>query len=186
MPDNSRNNINLVPEIHHEEAPTTQKQHIFNWIIKWGTLIVVGTEIIVIAIFGVRTKLENDLLKLIEKVEAKDQIIKNKSDLESIYTKQYIKIGNLERIINEQKNWGEILETFNSTKIPTDVTLTELEYSLSLIKLSGKVQKVEAFGGLIQKLVSDDEMETVTLSESKFTPENNLYEFTLEIGLPGT
>lgn len=172
--------INLIPSASNEKAPGGVKDQIFEWVLNNGKKIVLITQAIVLLVFISRFKFDSDIRKLNKEIEQNQVVVENYAELEEKYLENQRRLGLIKPIIEDQIDWAERLQNFN-TKIPNNLTLKNLQFEESKVKISAKTNSAQAFQLFVSLLVDDSSVQSAVLEASEFNTETNEYEFVISI-----
>lgn len=118
MPTSSRS-VNLLPK---SEFESSLWGRVLRWALTTGRRIVILTEIIVIAAFLSRFKLDSDLQIISESIAQKKAILESSSAFEKQFLSAQAKIATADLAIKNQLAYVEILDEFRGT-IPEGVNI---------------------------------------------------------------
>lgn len=140
--------------------------------------IVVITQIIVIAVFFYRFKVDQEIVELKDSLNGKEEIIK--------VTKPLIKKGRLISFKLNQtgqivKQQNQFISNFNYilSVIPQKITLNKVEINPSTIKLSGVTTDFRAIKALYEKIKKEQRFKEVAID--KFSKTNFGFDFLILI-----
>jgi hypothetical protein len=168
--DTTKIRLNLL---HPQGMPEKLPVKFLKWLLLYGRYIVIVVEIVVLAAFVARFKLDSDLANL------KDQIktvaipkIKGEQKTEQLIVLTQLQFDAIKTVYAKTPNWKQILSTISS-KMPSSIRLNSLGFDNSTGKLQFKLAGESSTNGdlaaFLQGLKSDDKtFADVTLSNVSF------------------
>jgi len=178
--------VNLLPEKEPEQYPLPQK--FYFWTINIGRAIIVLTELVVLAVFAARFKLDRDLNDLSEKIEIKKSIAESYGDLEARVRMLQNRLSVVKKVKSEQIAFSNGL-IFLAQSSPPDFTLLNLNLAATTATLNAKATSPSDFAKFIAALSAADKVKNIALtgcnwigSEQKFqlalriSPKENFYQ----------
>jgi Tfp pilus assembly protein PilN len=126
--------------------------------------VVVLTQIVVIAVFFYRFKIDQEIIELKESVDEKQEIIKVTNPLVEEAQAIDFKSNQIGKIINNQT---QFIADFNYilSIIPQKITLNKLEIDSSAIKLSGIATDLDAIKLLYERIKKDEKFKDVAINK---------------------
>jgi hypothetical protein len=118
----SRINLNLL---YPQGVPQKIYIKFLKWLISYGRFIVVGVEIIVLACFGMRFKLDADLADLKEKINSQVPYLESLVVDEAVIKQTHLRLATAQSTYNLSPSWLKTLNEISSLT-PLDVKLTTL------------------------------------------------------------
>jgi len=165
-------NINLIPQ---KEIGGALGETI-HWVLTIGRYLIIGTEIVALATFGLSLKLTIDKNNLNKSIENAQQSIDDKSKFESEFREIQTKLNNISDLRNRHFKSYLAMEEFINL-LPQGIQLTDLSLSQTEISFSGSFPRAAQLHTLINsfnrsgKLVSleIDELNSPSTENPKFT-----------------
>ena len=165
-------NINLMPQ---EEIGGTLGETI-HWVLTIGRYLIIGTEIVALATFGLSLKLTIDKNNLNKSIENAQQSIDDKAGFEVEFREIQAKLNNISDLRNRHFKSYLAIEEFNNL-LPEGIKLTDLSLSQTEISFSGSFPTAAQLHTLINsfnssgKLVSleIDELNSPSIEDPQFT-----------------
>lgn len=150
------------------------------WILSAGRYIVILVEIVVLAAFLSRFKLDADIQETKEKIEAQIPFIEVQKDSEVAIRQTQLQLSNIKNIKNESPRYSEVLDKIAS-QTPGGVVLNNLSIDKTAgkleLKLSGTAQNNNELNTFIYGLKSDPSFSEVNLANAGL--DQNLISFSL-------
>jgi len=165
-------NINLMPK---EEIGGVLGETI-HWVLTIGRYLIIGTEIVALATFGISLKLTIDKNNLNKSIENAQQSIDSKAGFEREFREVQAKLNNINDLRNRHFKSYLAIKEFNKL-LPQGIKLTDLSISQTEISFSGSFPTAAQLHTLINsfnssnKLISleIDELNSPSIEDPKFT-----------------
>lgn len=170
-----RRPINLLPL---SEFETSFGGRFLKWAVTWGRYIVILTELVVIAVFLSRFKLDRDLSLLGEEIEGKKNILEAQSATEEEFRRIQARVGVIKNLIATQLNVEKRMENLSKRIVP-GVKLTEVFLTKEKSEISGIALGEEAVGETIARLRGGG-VKKVELVEISLSPQGGV-KFSLKL-----
>ncbi|MFH1565605.1 MAG: hypothetical protein ABIB98_00185 [bacterium] len=172
--------INLLPKNEFERI--SAKKRGFYWITKYGRVIVISFQAIVITLLFYKLYLHTNLVRLTETIDTQIETIKlqNQTEVEIRDIQQRILL--LKKV---QENSFEPSNYINliKTQVPSDIEITTLIIEKGLIKFSARSKNLFAFGQMLGNLSLENSIENTTLLGAQFNKETNEFIFNVQISI---
>ncbi|MCG2685933.1 hypothetical protein L6258_01015 [Candidatus Parcubacteria bacterium] len=172
--------INLLVKKPLESYPLPKK--FLWWALGIGRVIIIGTEIIVLIVFGARFKLDRDISDLSEKIEAKQAIVRSFTEFETKFRTAQTQLKLIKEILSEQRSFVQGI-TFLTTLVPQGVSFYDLDIEPDRFTISAKAVSGREFSRLLAYLISEEDIGAVTLVAAHLDPGEQVYKFTLDLGV---
>ena len=171
--------INLLPQ---EEFEASTFGRIIKWLLGTFRYIVIGTEMIVMVAFLSRFWLDAKSNDLIDAINQKKAIIASYSSFETQFRATQDKLKLFSQFANPAKKTSPILEDISS-KIPSDVTLSEVSTDGSKIELTASASSESSASQFVTNLNSSTLLSNmaITTVQSK----ENILIFTIKGTIKG-
>lgn len=172
--------LNLIPR---EEAQRRNWEKFLNWVLTYGRYIIIGTEIIVLAAFLYRFKLDRDLKTLSEEIKRKQTLIESFRGLEEKTRALQIHLAVIKNLQSQTQSPGKILTSL-AALTPQDVFFSQLKISPSNVTVSATAFSLGGFSAFLEGLKRSENFKDITLEkvrESQFG-----IEFTLKFEYRGS
>lgn len=153
-------NINLIPQ---EEVGGTLGQTV-HWVLTVGRYLIIATEIIALAAFGLSLKLTIDKNNLNKRIEFAQEVIDSKAEFEKDFREVQSKITNVKTIRAKHFDNHVLLEEFNKL-LPQGISLTNLDVNESELSFSGSFPTAAQLHTLVNKFNSSDKFVGLDISE---------------------
>lgn len=140
--------INLLPQ---EEFEKKTLGKFLLWALTAGRWIVVITNIIVLAAFFSRFKLDSDVADLKEEIRTKQAVILASASFEKDFRALQNRLSSIEKIENNQLNVVNLVSSVSSS-IPADVVLTSFSFKEDSLSLSGIALSPDSLGNFSRGL----------------------------------
>lgn len=173
--------INLLKYKHFED---TLAGKVLAWVLSAGRVIVIITEIIVIAAFLSRFWLDRNLADLNEQNAALKAQVEAFSSFEKEFRSAQERLSLYKNLSAAQAKYSQIIKEVTSL-LPTDVLLTNISITGDAVNITGKAISENGLAGFINaagraKTVKDIKLADLSLE----TKEQQLINFSL-VGKPG-
>lgn len=130
QPTKLRINLNLL---HPKEAPTKLPERFLKWLITYGRFIVIFVEVIVVAAFLTRFKLDADLDVLKTEINRDLPFIEKKANDEAEIKQAQAKLALIDTVYKSDDRWQEAVVNV-SQQMPTSILLS----SFSIEQVGGE------------------------------------------------
>lgn len=165
-------NINLLPR---EELGGTAGE-VVHWVLTVGRYLIIATEIIALAAFGLSLKLTIDKNNLNKNIQAAQSIIDSKVEFEQEFREVQSKLNNIEDIRTKHFNNSLVIEEATNL-LPKGLSLSGLSIKESEVSFSGSFPTATQLHTLItsfngsEKIVGLDisELNSPSLKDPEFT-----------------
>lgn len=165
-------NIDLLPQ---KELGGTLGSTV-HWVLTVGRYLIILTEIIALATFGLSLKLTVDKNNLNKKVQEQQAVIDSQSDFETEFREVQSKLDNIKKIRSQHFSNNKAIDEFVKL-LPKGLSLTTLSIEGKELKFSGKFPTAAQLHTLIKSFnesdkitqLSIDDLKTPSVKEPKFT-----------------
>lgn len=157
--------INLLP---HKEPTFAEK--FFSWVLTFGRVIIIGTEIIVLLAFVSRFKFDRDLIDLHDKIKQEEAIVKSLLGIETTSRSLQKRLSEISSI--NQGSQGVITVLLEvPTLVPTNVFLDGFTIQEKNLKIEARTLSGVGMSSFIKRLrtnghISDISLDRVTRDET--------------------
>ena len=172
--------INLLVKKPLESYPLPKK--FLWWALGIGRAVIIGTEIIVLIVFGARFKLDRDISDLSEKIEVKQAIVRSFAEFETKFRTVQTQLELIQKIMSEQLSFVQGIN-FLTTQVPQGVSFYDLDIEPDRFTISAKATSGREFSQLLAYLINEENIRTVTLATAHLDPGEQVYKFTLDLGV---
>jgi Tfp pilus assembly protein PilN len=171
--------INLLPQ---EEFAASTFGRVLTWLVSSFRIIVILTELIVLASFFSRFWLDAKNTNLTEEINQKRAVIESFSDFENEFrrTQQRLKIFT---DLTDNKILTADLVVKIASYLPSEINLKKLSFAKDEVKLTGTAPGETSIAQLLANLESDNQFQEVSLVQVETDKEN---EAMLNFGLKMT
>lgn len=172
-------NLNLLKptEAYQPSAPL---KSFLEWSVKIGRVVIVVTELIVLAVFFARFKLDRDLLDLSNSITTKLEVLATTEEFEREFRNVQERLEMIRGIYDDKTILSERVETFVD-RIPQEINLDSLSIEKSSINFSAKAPSGTIFAELIHGFRKMSGVRTIVLKSSRFEPKAQQYIFTISL-----
>ncbi len=166
----SRINLNLL---YPQGVPQKIYVKFLKWLISYGRFIVVGVEIVVLACFGMRFKLDADLADLKEKIKSQVPYLESLVADEALIKQTQLRISTIQSTYALSPAWIKTLKEISSLT-PVDVKLTSLSLEKSPIpntlnfKISAQTPSHNMLSAFLSGLRGSESLKEVSLSNISY------------------
>jgi len=164
-----RINLNLL---HPKGVPTKLPERFLKWLITYGRFIVIFVEVIVVAAFLTRFKLDADLDNLKNQINLDLPYVEGLATDEALIKQTQTKLALIEKIYLNDDKWQETIVEI-SAQIPSSIVFTGLqieekdEKSVNF-RISGATFSNSDLGIFLNNLRSLDKFSEINLSSISF------------------
>jgi len=133
--------------------PLSFAEKIYNWAIFIGKYIVIGTEVIVLAAFAARFKLDYDISDLTDNIEEKASQIAAFQDKEKTYRQLLEKIDDYKNLTENNKSLSEEISRIE-TLTPSNIEITSLSLQSDDILIEGvapSIKDIESYEDILKR-----------------------------------
>ncbi len=166
----SKLNLNLLfPQGVAQKLPI----RFLRWLITYGRLLAIVVEVIVLATFALRFKLDADLSDIKQKINLQVPYIKSLSPDEALIRQTQLKLSTVKTTYSLNSSWHNVLSKI-ATQEPSGVTLASINLSRDsaspspAFKVSGIASTVTDLAIFLGGLKSEQTFQNVTLSTISF------------------
>lgn len=173
-----RIDLNLL---HPKEAPAKLPERFLKWLITYGRFIVIIVEVIVVAAFLTRFKLDADLDNLKTKINQDLPYVEGLEPDEALIKQTQTKLGLIDKVYQNSEKWQEVVVEISSL-VPQSITFSGLaleekdEQSVNF-RISGTTISNSDLGVFLNSLRKAEGFKEVTLASIAF--EQNQIVFTI-------
>jgi Tfp pilus assembly protein PilN len=162
--------INLLPQ---EEFAASTFGRVLTWLVSSFRIIVILTELIVLASFFSRFWLDAKNTDLTEEINQKRVVIESFSDFENEFrkTQQRLKIFT---DLTDNKILAADLVVKIASYLPPEISLKNLSFIEGEIKLTGTSPSETSIAQLLTNLESDNQFQEISLAQVETDKENEL------------
>jgi len=172
--------INLLVKKPVESYPFSKK--FLWWALGIGRAVIIGTEILVLTVFGARFKLDRDISDLSEKIEAKQAIVRSFAEFETKFRTAQTRLNLIKEILSERLSFVQGID-FLTAQVPQGVSFYKLDVEPDRFTISAKAEGGREFSRLLAHLIDEEDIRTVTLVTAHLDPGEQVYKFTLDLGV---
>lgn len=157
-----RQQIELLPR---EEWEKGSFGKFLKWALSVGRYIVIATELIVIAAFLSRFKLDHDLTNLYEEIKQKQAIVEANSGFETEFRFLQSRLQLAGELQQGLKLQTEVMEDL-AKLVPVDVTLNEINIQNETVDFSAIASSEQGMASFVANLQKEPSFRNLILSES--------------------
>ena len=140
--------INLLS---HDDFSSTSLGKLSDWALSIGRWIVIVTELIVIAAFLVRFRLDRDIANLTEDLNQKNAVVNAYAQIEENFRQTQTRLQTISQAVNIQTDHQSILNEIGRS-IPNDITLTQLAVEDTQLMIKALALTESGMAGMQQQL----------------------------------
>ena len=152
--------VNLLPKTAWE---TSFWGRFFKWALTAGRYIVILTEMVVIAAFLSRFKLDRDYADLGDRINGKAAVLNSLAESEKKFRLAQGRLVEAGKILDNQLNATEIVDKI-AAKIPPGVALVNLVISKKEVAITGTAENDKGVGVFLSRLAADTGWKSVRLA----------------------
>lgn len=160
MPDNPRFTINLIPR----KKKTFAERFVY-WLLTFGRYIIIGTELVVFAVFISRFQLDTKLSDLNDAIRNEEAIVQSLEDDEKAARSLQIRLSEIKRLDSLQKDMSprDVLSLISSFT-PQTVSFDRLSLEGETITIHGVSISNTGFSVFIQNLRTESSLRNVSIT----------------------
>lgn len=168
--------------LHPKEAPTKLPEKFLKWLISYGRFIVIFVEIIVVAAFLARFKLDADLDILKRQINQELPYVEGFATDEALISQAQQKIGLIDKTYLGATRWQDTLTSL-AALMPQSIQFTGLsleekdEKSVSF-KISGVTLSNSDLGGYLNSLRKEESFDDINLANIVFDRQQIIFTIT--------
>ncbi len=167
MPKN-KNQIRLsIDLLRPQSEPQKIPIRLLHWILSAGRYLIVMVEILVLAAFVSRFKLDNDIVETKDQIDSKAPFIQSLKPDEILIKKLKFQLTTIGDLKGKQKDFADSLNKI-AAQTPSGVTLANLTFNHSssslVLKITGSAQNNDQLATFIFGLRSDPTFQEVNLA----------------------
>lgn len=136
----------------------------FKWAMTGGRYIVLLTELVVIAAFLSRFKLDRDYADLKDRIDNKRMLLMSLTETERRFRETQDRLSVAGKIIENQLVAAPRIEEVMS-KVPKEVFLTDLTVSGKEMVLTGETDRTDGFGVFLSRLMRSRDWKSVSVTK---------------------
>ena len=176
--------INFIPDdlLNTKEEKKGPLAIVFDWTIASGRKILVVTAAIVITIFLIRIKIDYDISKSVETIEAQEPKISSLVRTERDHIQIQKKLKLLSLVKTNKIDWTQRFNKF-SKSLPSDILIEKITYTRNSVTLSAIANSSDSFAKFLTILISDSQIKDILLTQSNYVIEDKSYTFSMEVNL---
>ena len=164
--------INLLPKTKLENLPV--KNRLFFWVIKYGRVIVIVFQSILIVLLFYKLSLYSQINDLSDTIEQKVEIVKSLSLVEAQTREVQKKIAQA-KDIKKSSFIPSAYVTFLRQNVPDGVTVEEIIIENGVLKISARSKYTILFGEMLENFASSSKTFDIILLGAKFGSESEDY-----------
>jgi len=153
--------INLLPA---SEFELSFWGRFLKWAVTAGRYIIIVTEIVVIAAFLSRFKLDQDESDLASTLEGQKNVLEAQQEAETEFRAVQARLGAAETMLGAQLNVDKKIDKIVS-KIPPPVKVTSMQVEASAVKLDVQTLSELSLGEMLLRMSRDQDIKAVEVEE---------------------
>ncbi len=177
QPKHPKLNLNLL---YPQGIPQKLPIKLLKWVLTFGRYIAIAVEIIVLATFAARFKLDADLATIKEDINKQIPFIENLADTETEIRQLQNKMETIKKTTNESTDWKRILNIISS-QTPQGVVVTQLALDNTSkplqFKIVGNAISNNELGAFVAGLKSETSFSNINLATLSY--DQGLVAFTI-------
>lgn len=154
-------NINILSFKQHEE---TTLGGFLSWSLRYGRIIIIVTEFLVIAAFLSRFYFDRKLSDLNDAINAKTAFIEQSQTTEKEFLTFQATTAQAGKIIAEQKDFSKLIVNLTSN-VPQDLIVKEINLKLTSITLVAQTASTNTLQAFLQSLTTGGKFSDVTIED---------------------
>ncbi|MCL5411680.1 MAG: hypothetical protein M1150_02980 [Patescibacteria group bacterium] len=171
-------NINLLPQEKFDEEGLGK---VVAWLLTVGRYLVIVTEIIVLIVFAMRFKLDEDKRVLAERIGTEQKIVLANSKLESDVRVLQARLTNIKNLSTQHSTLSAILSEVSAI-FPKDGKLKDLGYQKDKVIFKGELLTPESLQALINSFGKSTYFKDLEISDLITpNPKSPVYTFSASI-----
>lgn len=169
-PPRFRVNVNLL---FPQGLPQRWPIKLFRWLISYGRFLALAVEVLVIATFVLRFKLDSDLANLKERINEQIPFVESLNQTEAQIRQTQLKLSTIRKTYASSPNWRGLLSTISS-QLPAGVKLTSINFDHSqtgvnmVFRLNGASSSNRDLATLLTGLKVDPTFQDINLTNVTF------------------
>jgi Tfp pilus assembly protein PilN len=168
--------INLLKS--EEEKHSDSSNLFINWILSYGRVIIICTELVVFIVFFSRFVYDVRLEELQDTIEQKQNIVKSASQFEQTFLTTQKKLE-LVRMLETDRYKLVLALDMLETITPKLVRYTKISMDNAQVSLDGSASDNESLAVLLAQLKTQNEFDTISLKSLKQLEDEDTLEFSL-------
>lgn len=142
-------------------------QFVTRWVINFGRIIIVATELILLIALIARFVIDYQLSDLHEIIKKREGYLLSIQNIENKYRDLQERLGHSRQFTTEITNRMSVFNTVTKELLTEEFSITKLGMSSNTIILEGSSSNVFALDDLIKKLKAIELIETIGIDEVK-------------------
>ncbi|MEA2020435.1 MAG: PilN domain-containing protein [Patescibacteria group bacterium] len=171
--------INLAPSQTLEESPFWSK--FIHWSTNVGRLVIIATQIAVLAAFFARFLLDRQIINQNEEIKTKKTVILTTQSLENKFKQTQDQLSAIKQIHQNKNYYSAILEELTG-KIPPEVSFTRIATSEETLQIKGTSTTPRNFAHFLTMLATSENLKSLALEQARINASGSL-DFGLSINL---
>ena len=148
------------------ETPVSSWDKIYHWVFTVGRYVIIGVELVVLAMFASRFVLDRQNNDLIQEIDVKVQMLEAQKDTERHLRGVQATLKNLDQMVDDQEVLSPAFENLLD-QIPSGISIDSFSISQSSASLSGRAPSYEVLKELEVSLREDPAYAKVTVDVTK-------------------
>lgn len=151
--------INLLPKSDFEASFWGK---FLKWGLSTGRYLVILTELVVIAAFLSRFKLDWNYAAVRDRINSKRAVLTAMAETERRFRLAQSRLGEAGKIMGEQMETAKEIEKVTA-KVPRGIVLTDLTVSNKVITVAGSADNADEFGVFLSRLAGNPDWKSVRI-----------------------
>lgn len=182
MPKQSARSIINLDLLKPQSEPQKLLVQAFRWILSYGRFLIVFVEILVLAAFVLRFKLDADIASTKEAIEEQIPFIESLKSDEELIRKLQFQITTIQTVKRESPDYQTILQKITAL-LPSGITLHSLSFQKQTggveIKMSGSTTASNNLTSLMNGLKKEASFNNINLVSTSFEQDQINFSITL-------
>lgn len=153
--------INLLPQ---EEFAASTKGRILTWFLSTFRIVVVATQVLIMAAFLSRFWLDVTSADLSDEIEQKQRVVEAFREFESDFKNTQKKLRIISNLSEQDSNTTSILNEISS-RLPSDIYLTTYSFEENEVKIKGLSPRESSIAQAIVNLQEIEGFDSVKLTQ---------------------
>lgn len=151
--------INLIPKKRSSFA-----EKFFYWLLTVGRYIIIGTELVVFAVFISRFQLDTRLSDLNDKIKQEEAVVKSLEQVDANARALQIRLSEIKKLTGSQKNASDLLFRISQV-VPETVSLNMLSQQGGMLTISAVSSQSKGFSVFVQNLRTLESLRNISITE---------------------
>lgn len=151
--------INLIPR-----KTTSLAERFFSWLLTVGRYIIIGTELVVFAVFISRFQLDTRLSDLNDKIKQEEAVVKSLEQIDTNARSLQIRLSEIKRLTSGQNDASDLLFRISQV-VPETVSLNMLSQQQGTLTINAVARSSKGFSVFVENLRTLPKLRNVSITE---------------------